>query len=249
MVRPRSGCSCRITGFNPSWVSTRATDSLIPSSCPWTMNTRSDRRMPLFSLASSRSPTSKSISSSSRPAFLSFLAGPLPTIRIAPLGLTPALLLESLCAQTVCSRCCPYHTYGAVSSRPDFGACSNVLHSHTQASQIRHARTRQVLFLCACTGLASLGILYGVSVASSSSLTHPLTSPYPVYSAYLRRLGRADERTRTADLLITSELLYLLSYVGLFRRVSISQGIRGVTWCYWIRSPTFMVWRWTSSIL
>jgi hypothetical protein len=25
----------------------------------------------------------------------------------------------------------------------------------------------------------------------------------------------ADERTRTADLLITSELLYLLSYVGL----------------------------------
>jgi hypothetical protein len=34
-------------------------------------------------------------------------------------------------------------------------------------------------------------------------------------SAYLRRFGRADERTRTADLLITSELLYLLSYVGL----------------------------------
>ena len=27
--------------------------------------------------------------------------------------------------------------------------------------------------------------------------------------------ARADERTRTADLLITSELLYLLSYVGL----------------------------------
>jgi hypothetical protein len=34
---------------------------------------------------------------------------------------------------------------------------------------------------------------------------------------------RADERTRTADLLITSELLYLLSYVGLFRAQSISQ--------------------------
>ncbi len=32
----------------------------------------------------------------------------------------------------------------------------------------------------------------------------------------------ADERTRTADLLITSELLYLLSYVGL-RMQSISQ--------------------------
>jgi hypothetical protein len=32
---------------------------------------------------------------------------------------------------------------------------------------------------------------------------------------------RADERTRTADLLITSELLYLLSYVGLFRAQSI----------------------------
>ena len=29
-------------------------------------------------------------------------------------------------------------------------------------------------------------------------------------------MWRADERTRTADLLITSELLYLLSYVGLF---------------------------------
>jgi hypothetical protein len=39
---------------------------------------------------------------------------------------------------------------------------------------------------------------------------------------------RADERTRTADLLITSELLYLLSYVGLFRAQSISQGVRGV---------------------
>ena len=36
---------------------------------------------------------------------------------------------------------------------------------------------------------------------------------------------RADERTRTADLLITSELLYLLSYVGLFgRRVYRSTG-------------------------
>jgi hypothetical protein len=33
---------------------------------------------------------------------------------------------------------------------------------------------------------------------------------------------RADERTRTADLLITRELLYLLSYVGLFRAQSIS---------------------------
>ena len=47
-------------------------------------------------------------------------------------------------------------------------------------------------------------------------------------SAYLRRFRRADERTRTADLLITSELLYLLSYVGLFRSPSISQGVRGV---------------------
>ena len=48
------------------------------------------------------------------------------------------------------------------------------------------------------------------------------------YSPYLRRIERADERTRTADLLITSELLYLLSYVGLLRRVSISQGVKGV---------------------
>ena len=42
------------------------------------------------------------------------------------------------------------------------------------------------------------------------------------YSAYLSRIRRADERTRTADLLITSELLYLLSYVGLCRAGSIS---------------------------
>jgi hypothetical protein len=44
----------------------------------------------------------------------------------------------------------------------------------------------------------------------------------------LQEKQRADERTRTADLLITSELLYLLSYVGLFRSPSISQGVRGV---------------------
>ena len=42
------------------------------------------------------------------------------------------------------------------------------------------------------------------------------------YSAYLYGIERADERTRTADLLITSELLYLLSYVGLFSAQSIS---------------------------
>jgi hypothetical protein len=40
---------------------------------------------------------------------------------------------------------------------------------------------------------------------------------------------RADERTRTADLLITSELLYQLSYVGLLRAQSISQGRRAFT--------------------
>jgi hypothetical protein len=38
----------------------------------------------------------------------------------------------------------------------------------------------------------------------------------------LQAKRRADERTRTADLLITSELLYLLSYVGLCRAGSIS---------------------------
>ncbi len=47
------------------------------------------------------------------------------------------------------------------------------------------------------------------------------------------RLGkpkkRADERTRTADLLITSELLYQLSYVGLFRAQSIPQRTRAFT--------------------
>ena len=41
--------------------------------------------------------------------------------------------------------------------------------------------------------------------------------------------GRADERTRTADLLITSELLYLLSYVGPFRAQSIPQQVSAFT--------------------
>jgi hypothetical protein len=40
---------------------------------------------------------------------------------------------------------------------------------------------------------------------------------------------RADERTRTADLLITSELLYQLSYVGLLRAQSIPQGCQAFT--------------------
>jgi hypothetical protein len=42
----------------------------------------------------------------------------------------------------------------------------------------------------------------------------------------LQAKRRADERTRTADLLITSELLYQLSYVGLLRAQSIPQGSR-----------------------
>ncbi len=49
-----------------------------------------------------------------------------------------------------------------------------------------------------------------------SVLVMPGTLLDPKYPAYLGRTGRADERTRTADLLITSELLYLLSYVGLY---------------------------------
>ena len=59
----------------------------------------------------------------------------------------------------------------------------------------------------------------GVKVVSRSA--QPLTgsSSLSEYSAYLWAKERADERTRTADLLITSELLYLLSYVGLVERV------------------------------
>jgi hypothetical protein len=45
----------------------------------------------------------------------------------------------------------------------------------------------------------------------------------------LQARKRADERTRTADLLITSELLYQLSYVGLLRAQSIPQGRRAFT--------------------
>jgi hypothetical protein len=39
-----------------------------------------------------------------------------------------------------------------------------------------------------------------------------MASPHPQYSAYLSRIERADERTRTADLLITSELFYRSTY-------------------------------------
>jgi hypothetical protein len=52
---------------------------------------------------------------------------------------------------------------------------------------------------------------------------------YSAYLAYLWAIKRADERTRTADLLITSELLYQLSYVGLLRAQSISQGCTAFT--------------------
>jgi hypothetical protein len=55
-----------------------------------------------------------------------------------------------------------------------------------------------------------------------------MSSTALTFSLQIARKQRADERTRTADLLITSELLYLLSYVGLLRPVSISQGVRGV---------------------
>ena len=50
---------------------------------------------------------------------------------------------------------------------------------------------------------------------------------------------RADERTRTADLLITSELLYQLSYVGLLRAQSIPQRTRAFTRLRFSASPVF----------
>ena len=48
------------------------------------------------------------------------------------------------------------------------------------------------------------------------------TGVLPADYEHPQKKKRADERTRTADLLITSELLYLLSYVGLCRALSIS---------------------------
>jgi hypothetical protein len=50
-----------------------------------------------------------------------------------------------------------------------------------------------------------------------------------VFYLQIETKKRADERTRTADLLITSELLYQLSYVGLLRAQSIPQGRRAFT--------------------
>ena len=60
----------------------------------------------------------------------------------------------------------------------------------------------------------------------------PASTEITIPTIYLQiaRKKRADERTRTADLLITSELLYLLSYVGVLRAQSISQGYSGFTW-------------------
>jgi hypothetical protein len=43
----------------------------------------------------------------------------------------------------------------------------------------------------------------GVDQDASCAQTESFT--YAKYSAYLRGIGRADERTRTADLLITSD--------------------------------------------
>jgi hypothetical protein len=65
-------------------------------------------------------------------------------------------------------------------------------------------------------------VLGGIRVVSKRPQRYGGTLSPSDYSAYLRRLVRADERTRTADLLITSELLYLLSYVGLCWAGSIS---------------------------
>src|SRR5215216_625489 len=65
-------------------------------------------------------------------------------------------------------------------------------------------------------------------LAVASGRRQECPAPQPLDSLITRnRLtyaesGRADERTRTADLLIASELLYLLSYVGLCRALSIS---------------------------
>ena|SRR5215208_538118 len=42
---------------------------------------------------------------------------------------------------------------------------------------------------------------------SASRLPQAKELPYPEYPAYLSRVWRADERTRTADLFITSALL------------------------------------------
>ena len=73
------------------------------------------------------------------------------------------------------------------------------------------ARDHQLIFSAGC---GTVAVSWAETFPSKISLHRILPSN--------REKKRADERTRTADLLITSELLYLLSYVGLFRCVSIS---------------------------
>jgi hypothetical protein len=55
----------------------------------------------------------------------------------------------------------------------------------------------------------------------------PWRFPYPEYSAYLRRFKRADERTRTADLLITSWLAALLMRTIVYQYVAYRRRIFG----------------------
>jgi hypothetical protein len=49
------------------------------------------------------------------------------------------------------------------------------------------------------------------AMLSASRLPQAKELPYPEYPAYLSRVWRADERTRTADLLITSLLACVLA--------------------------------------
>ena len=69
--------------------------------------------------------------------------------------------------------------------------------------------------------LATLGRWYQIGIKRPRTHDRRLALATVIRLTYAEK-RRADERTRTADLLITSELLYQLSYVGLLRFVSIS---------------------------
>ena len=59
--------------------------------------------------------------------------------------------------------------------------------------------------------------MLGLRCALTLNLSQRLRSKKNSYTATCIRVFGADERNRTVDLLITNELLYQLSYIGLVK--------------------------------
>src|SRR5215204_4896773 len=73
-------------------------------------------------------------------------------------------------------------------------------------------------------------LLLGGSSPIGSGKIDSTAAPCLEYSAYLSRLGRADERTRTADLLVTSSICAPLPKPK--SRLPIGKSVRSISPCY-----------------